>query len=277
MVGEGQILFQGFVKDAVSSENLPFANIGILGTAKGTNSDQKGAFSIELSKSDTLKISYVGYKIEQIIFNQLTDTILLSPYSQILDEVVIPVEKEKRKKIKKGNSNQKTWLIKGGANQYAILVKNDTGKSGFLEEIVFYLQPSIKNNDRFESLIRLRIYANENGSPGRDLMFERIEKQITKRAKKLKFNTSKFSIPYPIEGVFIGLDLVGFYDDKDNYYPYSIKNLPSDTQIDFVSDNKSQYPTFSKFFGTEWRLSGFTDNKGTYIRVAAKFLSKVSY
>ena len=277
LAGEGQILFQGFVKDSVLNEGLPFANIGILGTSKGTNSDRNGAFSIELSKSDTLRISYVGYKMKQLTFDQLIENILLKPYSETLDEVVVQARKERTYTFKNGNSNRKTFLTKGGANQYATLVKNNERKTGFLKEIVFYLQPGIKSNNRFESLIRLRVYTNENGLPGKDLMLKSIEKRVSKGTKKLKFDVLDFLVPHPMDGIFIGLDLIGYYDNQDNYHPYSTKNIPYDTRIDFVIDNEKQYLTFSKFFGTRWNVTEFRDNKGNHIRVVAKFLSKSSY
>nr|MBD3620666.1 carboxypeptidase-like regulatory domain-containing protein [Sunxiuqinia sp.] len=52
----------GFVKDRESQEPIPFANIWIKGTTRGTMSDTNGQFVIKLSQNDTLCVSTIGYQ-----------------------------------------------------------------------------------------------------------------------------------------------------------------------------------------------------------------------
>ena len=52
----------GFVKDSKSQEPLPFSNIWVKGTTRGTMSDTNGQFVIKLSQNDTLCVSTVGYQ-----------------------------------------------------------------------------------------------------------------------------------------------------------------------------------------------------------------------
>src|SRR5699024_10230909 len=57
----------GTVVDAGSGEPLPGVNIAVKGTTTGTSSDADGEFELTLtSPQDTLVISYIGYKTQNI-------------------------------------------------------------------------------------------------------------------------------------------------------------------------------------------------------------------
>ncbi|NNC83065.1 MAG: hypothetical protein HKN79_05765 [Flavobacteriales bacterium] len=62
--GVGQTtVVQGYVKDAVTQEGLPFVNLAFKGTKTGTTTDVNGFYRIEsYYVSDSLVCSYVGYK-----------------------------------------------------------------------------------------------------------------------------------------------------------------------------------------------------------------------
>ncbi len=74
----------GFVKDRKSQEPLPFSNIWVKGTTRGTMSDTNGQFVIKLSQNDTLCVSTVGYRKWEIPAKKITE----SPLVVFLDEEV---------------------------------------------------------------------------------------------------------------------------------------------------------------------------------------------
>lgn len=91
---QAQFQINGIVKDAQTKKALPFATIA---NENGTVSiaDVDGKFSFSLpSEPEILKISYVGYSAQTIsIFEKKTYfTILLSPETDALPEVVISAE-----------------------------------------------------------------------------------------------------------------------------------------------------------------------------------------
>ncbi len=91
---QAQFQINGIVKDAQTKKALPFATIA---TENGTVSiaDVDGKFSFSLSSQpEILKISYVGYSAQTIsIFEKKTYfTVLLSPETDVLQEVVISTE-----------------------------------------------------------------------------------------------------------------------------------------------------------------------------------------
>jgi len=61
------VQFSGMVLDGTTEElvPVPYTNIGVKGTARGTYSDFSGFFSIVVSEGDVIEFSAVGYKTVQ--------------------------------------------------------------------------------------------------------------------------------------------------------------------------------------------------------------------
>lgn len=91
---EGKIT--GTVQDGELNDILPFANVIVKGTDKGTTSDFDGKYSIELEPGTyTLEFSYVGYQtveISEVVVKPddvTTVNVTLNASSNTLDEVTI--------------------------------------------------------------------------------------------------------------------------------------------------------------------------------------------
>lgn len=61
-IAHAQEAFRGIVVDSASLEALPFVNVQLKNTGRGTTTDEKGGFLIEASPRDTLLFSLVGYE-----------------------------------------------------------------------------------------------------------------------------------------------------------------------------------------------------------------------
>src|ERR1035437_9621093 len=81
----------GTVTDANSGEILIGVNIRIEGTAIVVISDEKGKFSINVPKANSVLIfSNIGYKSEKVVFTgQLTLDLKLVPTISVLDPIVV--------------------------------------------------------------------------------------------------------------------------------------------------------------------------------------------
>ncbi|QZT35987.1 DUF5686 and carboxypeptidase regulatory-like domain-containing protein [Halosquirtibacter xylanolyticus] len=67
-----KIKISGVIKDANTKETLPFVNLLIKGTTRGTTSDLDGNFRIErLSTKDTILVSAIGYKQREYIVKKM--------------------------------------------------------------------------------------------------------------------------------------------------------------------------------------------------------------
>jgi hypothetical protein len=81
-----QTTIQGNVTDEISP--LEWANIYIKNESKGTTSNEKGNFTLDAKKGDTLVISYTGYQTKEIVINN-QKFLPVTLDNESLDEVVI--------------------------------------------------------------------------------------------------------------------------------------------------------------------------------------------
>ena len=90
-----QITVQGTVSDDVSY--LPGANILIKNSTIGTTSDFDGNFTLEVKNGDTLAISYIGFKTQEIIIDDHQKPINVTLLqNETLDEVIVTSQSIRR-------------------------------------------------------------------------------------------------------------------------------------------------------------------------------------
>ena len=69
---------KGKVVDALSGEALPYVNIVLTNSNRGTISNSQGVFTIENLKSgDSLEFSFIGYKNFDLIIRGSRDSLIL--------------------------------------------------------------------------------------------------------------------------------------------------------------------------------------------------------
>jgi len=87
---QNMVNVKGTVRDAVTKEELIGVSVLVTEGKSGTVTDVNGAFSIMAPSNGTLRISYVGYKPQQVKINgQTTLNIQLAQESSTLDELVV--------------------------------------------------------------------------------------------------------------------------------------------------------------------------------------------
>jgi hypothetical protein len=87
-------LIKGLVSDAKTGQPLPFVNIGVVGKALGTVTNEQGQYQLTFQESlaaDTVRISYLGYRALKMPLRQLRalPNILLSSTPVSLAEVQV--------------------------------------------------------------------------------------------------------------------------------------------------------------------------------------------
>ena len=95
---------EGVVLDEGTSEGIPFCNIWIKGTTRGTMSDDQGFFMINLAESDTLCVSAIGFQKKKILAKNINEdpfTVLLAEVVQEIDEVTVRPEISRAKVLLK--------------------------------------------------------------------------------------------------------------------------------------------------------------------------------
>jgi hypothetical protein len=92
---------KGKVVDVKTNESIAFANVVILGTKQGVQTDMNGNFYLQTSESSiTLKVSFVGYlpetrKIETVVGKVTTQNFRLKAQSTSLQEVTVTGKRER--------------------------------------------------------------------------------------------------------------------------------------------------------------------------------------
>ena len=79
---------EAVIIDAQTRQPLPYASI-FISRANSTITNAEGKFHIFCSPDDVLRISYVGYKTQQITARNLSSKIQLEPITSMLNEVTI--------------------------------------------------------------------------------------------------------------------------------------------------------------------------------------------
>jgi len=85
----GQQKVEGKVVDRETGKPIPFASIGILGTAMGTSSNLDGEFSLLIPEGASIKVSCVGYVSLMVSSPDDMKVIRLTPFTIELNEIVV--------------------------------------------------------------------------------------------------------------------------------------------------------------------------------------------
>lgn len=80
----------GTVKDAITNEGLIGVTVLVVETGAGTITDIDGNFELSVPVNSTLRVSYVGYSVQEIaLTDQTVLEINLQPETQLMDELVV--------------------------------------------------------------------------------------------------------------------------------------------------------------------------------------------
>ena len=116
--------------------------------------------------------------------------------------------------------------------QYAFFLQNTEGTEGLIKNVYFNLDNDKKVKG---TKIRVRLYSRNKSkkSPDKDLIDKNIIVEVTSSGI-LKIDLEKYNISFPVEGCFLGLDLLGNGNEKKvdlvhphilAYYPQESKNI----------------------------------------------------
>lgn len=227
--------FTSTVKSKKTKQPLSYVNVSILNKRVGTSTNLDGKFSMNLEKfkSDTLLLSYLGFKTKKIAISSVLKN--LAAYKEIyledehssLADVLIQVKKKKYGS-KHSLGLRKKWFYSRVGVQFgmeqAILVPNDKSKVGKIEEVSFWVDKDedLYYNSRL-TWFRIKFYSydKEKNTPAGLLSYQDIIVKPQENEKQnLKVDVSSYSIPFPKGGVCVVIETVNPNPSKecDNQY-----------------------------------------------------------
>ena len=178
----------GTIVSKEDQQLIPYAKIGVENEATGTFSDDNGAFSIDLSSSDSqnnVVIAVPGYEIftekVQKFKQQNAKQILLQEKTKLIETVAINPKK----------LIDKNWGVNTKTKSVTYNVNPELNKENFLGETALEFntkkRAKIKNinlniaefNSEKPVILRYTIYNDEKNRPGKSLLEEEITIELT--------------------------------------------------------------------------------------------------
>ena len=255
MVGYSQT--KVVIVDGITQDPLPYTTIQSINTIEGFITDENGFILLNLSPTDTIHISYVGYKSINYVVGKITnDKIeLFKETGSTLPDVIVKKYTPIEKPFRLGFQNLKVsfrlvdGLIRNKDNighEITTLVEfpNENEKYKILK-VILPTNKIVKNDP-----LRLHIYSiNDNGEPFEELLINDVI--INKRYNlfgNIEVDISNQNIILNSKGVFVGIQKVGILD----------KEQKSITYLYFTSEiNKDNtYVTNVRFVQKKWVIKG---------------------
>lgn len=194
-----------------NKEPISYANIVILGTGKGSMSNKAGIFRLKVPQktlNDTLKVSAVGFHCRHIKVKKAyrKSVIILQP--KVYEAPTFTVNTlEPKFEIKKLGG----WkpLLSGGVtmsegHQAVTLIQSENTR-GYIKKV----RIRVRSNEGAD-LARLRLYAHDNGKPGRHLLQENKIKKLKAEKHWLVFDLKQVKVPFN-EACFVGYELLNVH------------------------------------------------------------------
>ncbi|MEI7586712.1 carboxypeptidase-like regulatory domain-containing protein [Runella sp.] len=238
----------GLVLNKQNGTPVPFAVITDEKKHWGTNSDENGQFIIEnTSIGDTLVVACLGYFEYKIPFSKWEEstTVYLIEKSIKLSEVVVE-NKRKKHKIWLGSLEKKTTFITGQLahneiQEMALLIPNYLQVDGYIEKVGFWI-------DRFgapKTPFRVRVYKNNNGFPGEDLLIENLITHAKSGNRWFDIEIGKYNIPFPNEGFFIAMEWI---NTKNPKYAFKVE-FPNKVMKTYYGQHIGKTKEFNEYNG----------------------------
>tara|TARA_R110002051_G_scaffold101478_1_gene172309 strand:+ start:30252 stop:31166 length:915 start_codon:yes stop_codon:yes gene_type:complete len=226
-----EVLLNGYVFDAKNKTAIPYANISILKTLKGTSSDEEGYFYIDLPETyleREVHISALGFKdtimsVKVILENK---KIFLIEDTFELEEVVVSqslgdsqvLNAVSSYSIKSGFTSAETpWVL-------ALYFPNIGAAKKYIEKITIHVQQNSKFK-RASSKFRLRLYDvdKETKKPNHDLVRKSLILESSENEDFVSIDMSSMGIKMPDEGIYVGLEWLFLpYNWYTNSYKHPI-------------------------------------------------------
>lgn len=151
-----QEIIKGIVVDSATFKPLPFVNIQLKNSRKGTTTDSQGNFSIVGSREDTLMFSIVGYRrLELPLYDYETGLIPIAEQATELQAITI-IDSRFKNPYEGMFEDQNAALIRKKLPFYFSKAKKEKIKVGRLRDenirVETYVQVVINNPETKETL-----------------------------------------------------------------------------------------------------------------------------
>mgnify|MGYP006162411525 FL=1 len=194
---------KGVVKDSLTGQPIPYANIWVENENMATTSEEDGTFSIAVNKDKNLIFSALGYETRTLKATQVTQ-VFLNPKAFDLDEVVISNSIGTKQNVIGLTENTVAQAFDNGPR---IDVKffpysSEYKKTPYLKRVTVYTDSRIE-----DATVKLHFYkVDTNGYPGDELLQKELIVKVKNGTKINKIDLSDFGLVMPKSGLFVGFE-----------------------------------------------------------------------
>lgn len=233
-------VLSGVVKDSISGELLSYVNITLLNSDKGTSTNSRGEFKIEISgdsMNDTLLVSYIGYEPQLfpvVKINKVFKTICLRQKRDEIEEIQLKIKKARYASEKKIGLKRKGdyWYSEAYGSEVCVWIKNEERKPGKLTAIHLFFKKNKGKHKEWKNyqayfLVKFYKFDIKKRKPGGLLNFKPILIKPKNKRSTVKLDVEDLNILYPEEGICVGVETVkpAHLNPKESVfstYPYQV-------------------------------------------------------
>lgn len=215
-----QTSITGKVVNALTDEPVPHVIVTDASRTLGIRTDTSGIFRFPLP-TDTLLFSAPGYKsmrigtsgVDSLEVRLEENLLLMQPIPFPMNRPPVTVRAGALRKHSQGRISD---CDSTSQSEFALFIPNDEKQRAILNKVSFYLLRAGKQRAPF----RIRIYQNQNGKPGSDLLDESVVvyPKWWKRWKEVK--VGPYNLVVPREGFFVAME---WLSAPENHYTDRIK------------------------------------------------------
>ena len=209
------------VVDSLTKNPLPF--VAIKFNDNGFYTSQKGDFNINQINVDLFEVSLLGYKKAKLKKVNVKDTIFLTNENNLLDEVVLSTKKVVTKELKPSKSPKKfsSWVLQPKSEILTSFYPKEKIQNFYIDKINIGFakireKKELKNSN-IMAYVRLHLYEIENDKPSSSIYSSEPIDVNSFEKDNITFDISNNLITLRKEGIFIGLELIGYYTDEKIY------------------------------------------------------------
>ncbi|HLT33038.1 MAG TPA: hypothetical protein VKZ98_04550 [Aquaticitalea sp.] len=227
---------QTIIKDKQTQYPVSYATISF-GNGFGLFADDEGKF-VFTKKSypdvDSLFVSALGYKTLPVATSNLPSILFMETQIDELNEVIIrtKIDRKFKEEVLKpylDDDYYHCWLPTI-ESEIAVFFPNENDQDKKIATVHFPITLESKNwekrkkknseKQRFSTLFKVKFYHNNQGFPGKELIYENIVFRATEKGGDVyNLDVSRYDILVPDNGFFVSLQVLGYTDDEGKLLP----------------------------------------------------------
>ncbi len=208
-----------------SIEKTPLSFVTIKFDGGGLYTNEKGKFNLSEIKGKSIELSILGYRTKHLMLSAIKDTISLSLKATPLDEVIVSDKSKWNKTVIKPPKKARNFGadVLFPKNELLLVLFPDTlYEKSYIEDLTFNFVRKTGSKDYkqalqgIEAVIRVNLYQVDEEMPSDQVYASEPIKISSFLKDETILDLSNEFITIPKHGIFIGLEMIGYYDQVFN-------------------------------------------------------------